>query len=136
MEEVECELESDGLHVRLLEGGGDVHVHVEEALHRAAQLRLLDLQLRQQVHEPLERPLKGGSMIIIIKECTVNGIINAKCLPCVKFELSCSLIIPRLRLTGAVHGFNALTMGQTSMSDILKARSDRVYDYPRLPTGM
>ena len=136
VEEVECELESDGLHVRLLEGGGDVHVHVEEALHRAAQLRLLDLQLRQQVHEPLERPLKGGSMIIIIKECIVNSIINAKCLPCVKFQLSCSLIIPRPRLTAAVHGFNALTMGQTSMSDILKARSDRVYDYPRLPTGM
>ena len=71
VEEVECELESNGLHVCLLEGGGDVHVHVEEALHRAAQLRLFDLQLRQQVHEPLERPLKGGIRIIINRICIV-----------------------------------------------------------------
>ena len=58
MEELQGELQSDSLHVGLLEGGGDVHVHVEEALHRAAQLRLFDLQLRQQIHEPLERPLQ------------------------------------------------------------------------------
>ena len=57
VEEVEGELQPDCLHVGLLERGGDVHVHVQEPLHRAAHLRLLDLQLRQQVHEPLERSL-------------------------------------------------------------------------------
>ena len=68
VEEIEGELQPDGLHVGLLERGGDVHVHVQEALHRAAHLRLLDLQLRQQVHEPLERPLKFRGLLLYRNE--------------------------------------------------------------------
>ena len=54
VEEVECQLESDSLHVRLLEGAGDVHVHVEEPVHGPSLLGLLDLQLGEEVDEPLE----------------------------------------------------------------------------------
>ena len=57
VEEFEGQLKPHGLHVSLLEGGGDVHVHVEEALHGAALLRLLNLQLGEEAHEPLEGPL-------------------------------------------------------------------------------
>ena len=57
MEKVECQLESDSLHVRLLEGAGDVHVHVEEPVHGPSLLGLLDLQLGEEVDEPLEGPL-------------------------------------------------------------------------------
>ena len=58
MKQVEGELEPDGPHVCPLEGARHVHVHLEEPLHGAAHLaRLLDLQLRQQVDEPLERAL-------------------------------------------------------------------------------
>ena len=57
MEEVEGELQPDGLHVGLLERGGDVHVHVQEPLHGAALLRLLDLQLGEETDEPLEGSL-------------------------------------------------------------------------------
>ena len=57
MEQVERQLQSHCLHVRLLQRRCDVHVHVQEAVHDAALLSLLDLQLGQQVHEPLERPL-------------------------------------------------------------------------------
>ena len=54
VKEVEGELEAHCLHVGPLEGRGDVHVHVQEPRHRATVLLLLDLQLGQQVHEPLE----------------------------------------------------------------------------------
>ena len=57
MQQLQGELEPHGLHVGLLQGGGDVHVHVQEPLHGPALLRLLDLQLRQQGDEPLEAPL-------------------------------------------------------------------------------
>ena len=57
MQQVQRQLQPHGLHVRLLQRRRDVHVHVQEALHRAAQLGLLDLQLGQEVHEPLEGAL-------------------------------------------------------------------------------
>lgn len=57
MQQVEGQLESHGLHVCLLQRRGDVHVHVKEPLQHTALLRLLDLQLGQQVHEPLKRTL-------------------------------------------------------------------------------
>ena len=57
MQQLERQLQAHGLHVGLLEGGGDVHVHVEEPLHGAALLRLLDLQLREEGDEPLEAAL-------------------------------------------------------------------------------
>ena len=57
MQQLERQLKAHGLHVGLLEGGGDVHVHVEEPLHGAALLRLLDLQLREEGDEPLEAAL-------------------------------------------------------------------------------
>ena len=57
MEELQGELQSDSLHVGLLEGGGDVHVHVQEPLHGASLLCLLDLQLGEEADEPLEGSL-------------------------------------------------------------------------------
>ena len=54
MKYVQRHLQRHRLHVVPLEGGGDVHVHVQEPLHMAALLLLLDLQLGQQVDEPLE----------------------------------------------------------------------------------
>ena len=58
MEQVKGKLEPDGPHVCPLQGARHVHVHLEEPLHGAAHLaRLLDLQLGQQVDEPLERAL-------------------------------------------------------------------------------
>ena len=57
VQKIQGKLEPDGLHVRLLQGRGDVHVHVEEPLHGASLLGLLDLQLGQEVDEPLERTL-------------------------------------------------------------------------------
>ena len=54
VKDVQRHLQSHGLHVVPLEGGGDVHVHVQEPLHVAALLLLLDLQLGQEVDEPLE----------------------------------------------------------------------------------
>ena len=57
MQKLQRQLQSHGLHVGLLEGGGDVHVHVEEALHSSPLLCLLYLQLRQEGDEPLEAAL-------------------------------------------------------------------------------
>ena len=54
VQELERKLKPNCLHVGLLQGGGDVHVHVEEPAHGAPLLRLLYLQLRQKLHEPLE----------------------------------------------------------------------------------
>ena len=53
VQQVQGQLEAHGLHVGPLEGRGDVHVHVQEPLHVAALLLLLDLQLGQEVDEPL-----------------------------------------------------------------------------------
>ena len=53
VKDVQRHLQRHGLHVVPLEGGGDVHVHVQEPLHVAALLLLLDLQLGQEVDEPL-----------------------------------------------------------------------------------
>ena len=52
MQELEGQLQPHRLHVGLLERGGDVHVHVQEALHGAALLSLLDLQLGEQGDKP------------------------------------------------------------------------------------
>ena len=57
MQELQRQLQPHRLHVGFLQGGGDVHVHVEEALHSSALLRLLDLQLGQQGDEPFEGAL-------------------------------------------------------------------------------
>ena len=57
MKQLQGKLQPDCLHVCLLQGGGDVHVHVQEPLHGPALLRLLYLQLGQQTDEPLERSL-------------------------------------------------------------------------------
>ena len=57
MQKLQSQLQPHRLHVCLLEGGGDVHVHVQEPLHGAALLRLLDLQLGQEGNEPLEAAL-------------------------------------------------------------------------------
>ena len=57
VEEIQSQLEPNGPHVILLQRSRHVHVHVKEALHGAALLRLLNLQLGQQVDEPLERAL-------------------------------------------------------------------------------
>lgn len=57
MQQIQRQLQTDRLHVRLLQRTRYVHMHVQESLHRTAQLRLLDLQLRQQIHKPLERAL-------------------------------------------------------------------------------
>ena len=68
MEQVQGELQTDCLHVGPLEGRGDVHVHVQEPVeggvqgpggpalpaHGAPVLGLLDLQLGEQLDEPLE----------------------------------------------------------------------------------
>ncbi len=57
MEQIQSQLQPHRLHVCLLQRGRDVHVHVEEPLHGASLLSLLDLQLGQQVDEPLEGAL-------------------------------------------------------------------------------
>ena len=57
MEEIKGQLKSNRLHVCLLQGAGDVHVHVKESVHGPSLLSLLNLQLRQQVDKPLEGPL-------------------------------------------------------------------------------
>lgn len=54
MEEVQGELEADGLHVGLLEGRGDVHVHLEKVAHHTTLLSLLNLELGEQLHKPLK----------------------------------------------------------------------------------
>ena len=73
MEQVEGELKPDRLHVGPLERRGDIHVHVEEPerfgfafcllhiflfvcspAHCTAMLGLLDLQLGEELDEPLE----------------------------------------------------------------------------------
>lgn len=55
MEKVQSQLEADGLHVRLLERRGDVHVHVQEVAHHSVLLGLLNFQLGQELDEPLKR---------------------------------------------------------------------------------
>ena len=57
MQQLQGQLQSDSLHVCLLQSRGDVHVHVQEPLHGAALLRLLDLELGEETDEPLERSL-------------------------------------------------------------------------------
>lgn len=57
MQQLQSQLQPHRLHVGLLEGGGDVHVHVQEPLHGASLLRLLDLQLGEEGDEPLEAAL-------------------------------------------------------------------------------
>ena len=57
MQQLQSQLQPHRLHVGLLEGRGDVHVHVQEPLHGASLLRLLDLQLGEQGDEPLEAAL-------------------------------------------------------------------------------
>ena len=52
--DIQGHLQRHGLHVVPLEGGGDVHVHVQEPLHVTALLLLLYLQLGEEVDEPLE----------------------------------------------------------------------------------
>ena len=55
MHQVESQLEGDGLHVGALEGGGDVHVHLEEPAELSTfVLLLLGLQLGEQIDKPLE----------------------------------------------------------------------------------
>ena len=54
VKDVQRHLQRHGLHVIPLEGGGDVHVHVQEPVHVAALLLLLYLQRGQEVDEPLE----------------------------------------------------------------------------------
>lgn len=57
MQQIQRQLQTDRFHVRFLQSTCYVHVHVQESLHCAAQLSLLDLQLRQQIDEPFERAL-------------------------------------------------------------------------------
>lgn len=57
MQELERKLKPNCLHVGLLQGGGDVHVHVQEPLHGASLLCLLDLKLGEETDEPLEGSL-------------------------------------------------------------------------------
>ena len=40
MQKLQCKLKSHRLHVRLLKGTGDVHVHVQEPLHGTTLLSL------------------------------------------------------------------------------------------------
>lgn len=47
MQEVKGQLQTNGLHVCLLQCRGDVHVHIKEPLQHPALLSLLDLQLRE-----------------------------------------------------------------------------------------
>ena len=54
MEDVEGHLQRNRLHVGPLEGGGDVHVHLQEVAHLPTLLPLLRLQLGEQADEPLE----------------------------------------------------------------------------------
>ena len=54
VQEVEGQLKANSLHVRLLEGAGDVHVHVQEPFHGPTLLRLLNLQLWQKLHKPFK----------------------------------------------------------------------------------
>ena len=71
VQEVQRQLEADSLHVRPLEGRGDVHVHVQEPdrqetkhynyiscchwpAHGSSMLGLLYLQLGKKLHEPLK----------------------------------------------------------------------------------
>lgn len=54
MKKVESQLEAYCFHVRPLQGGSDVHMHVEEVAHHSILLRLLNLQLRQELDKPLE----------------------------------------------------------------------------------
>ena len=57
MQKLQSQLQPHRLHVCLLEGGGDVHVHVQEPLHGASLLGLLDLKLGEEADEPLEGSL-------------------------------------------------------------------------------
>lgn len=57
VEQIERQLQTNRLQVGSLQSAGDVHVHVQEAVQNTAFFGLLDLQLSQQVDEPLETPL-------------------------------------------------------------------------------
>ena len=46
VEQVQGQLKTDRLHVGLLQGTRNVHVHLQETLHGATQFRLLYFQLR------------------------------------------------------------------------------------------
>lgn len=50
-------MKADGFEVGPLESAGDVHVHVQETFHDATVLGLLNLQLGQQIDQPLETAL-------------------------------------------------------------------------------
>ena len=54
VKDVEGHLQGNCLHVGPLQGGGDVHVHLQEVAHLPALLSLLRLQLREQTDEPLK----------------------------------------------------------------------------------
>jgi hypothetical protein len=57
VEQLESKLKTESLHVGLLKGRSDVHVHVQETFHGTAKLSLFHLQLGQQLDEPLEGAL-------------------------------------------------------------------------------
>ena len=50
-------MEGDSLEVATLQSAGHVHMSVQEAVQDSAFFGLFDLQLSQQVNEPLETPL-------------------------------------------------------------------------------
>ena len=57
VQELQRQLEPDRLKMPAMQSGRDVHVHVEKSLHRPTQLGLFNLQLGQQMDEPLEGAL-------------------------------------------------------------------------------
>ena len=57
VKQIEGQLKADSFEVGPLQSAGDVHVHVQETFHNSTFLCLFDLQLRQQIDEPLETAL-------------------------------------------------------------------------------
>ena len=57
VKQVEGQLEADSFNICALQSAGDVHVHVQETFHDATVLGLLNLQLREQIDQPLETAL-------------------------------------------------------------------------------
>ena len=80
VKEVEGKLQSDRLHVALLQGARDVHVHLEEALHCRAELSLLHLELGEQIDEPLERALVPVDPEEVHLYCKTEGYALLYCL--------------------------------------------------------
>lgn len=77
MQQIQRQLQTNRFHIRFLQGTRNIHVHLQEPFHRPAEFGLFNLQLRQQINEPLERALIAiDPEEVHLKETTLSSHIS------------------------------------------------------------